>query len=462
MTQDSRLNEFVAAAAEKFDVPGVSVGVLVDGRESYASHGVTSLEHPLPMDERTLFPIASATKTFTATALMRLAAEGRVDLDAPVRRYVPELELADEETAATVTVMNLLNHTSGLSWNVIDTAGEDETLAGFVARLSRLELIAAPGERASYSQAAYNLAGRVVEKVTEMPFEKAVASLVLEPVGLSDTFFDLDDVVTRKFALGYNRGEDGGLRVATPWKAYRGGSRGNNPGGGGISSAGDLLRWARFHLGDGDGVLPAEALRRMQEQTVEVRGSSLADGFGIGWFLREVDGVRVIKLGGSGNGQFSELLIVPERNFALVSLANCGPDGHPFNQSVVRWALEHYLGVIEREPEPVPYDDARAREVAGRYENDAMNIDIAADGARLTLAAEIKPEIRAASEAGMPPDYAPAGMGLLAGGGDEYVITGGGLQGERGFFSRDENGAVVGIDLAGRLFTRTQAAPAAP
>ncbi|MFJ9646111.1 serine hydrolase domain-containing protein [Streptomyces sp. NPDC004244] len=318
------------------------------------------------MDERTLFPVASTTKSFTATALVRLAAEGRVDLDAPVRRYVPELRLADEEAAAAVTVLHLLDHTSGLDWNLIDTDEEDQSLAGFVAELSRLTLLAAPG------------------------------------------------------ALGYNRGEDGELRVATPWKAFRGGSRGNDPGGAAVSSASDLLRWAR-------------------------------------WFLCEVDGVRAIRIGGSGNGQFSELLIVPERDFAVVSLANCGPAGHPFDQGVVRWALEHHLGLVEREPHPDPYDDARAREVAGRYENDVLFVDIATDGTRLTLAARIKPEIRAASDTEMPPDHAPAGMGLLPGDRDEYVITGGGLQGERGFFSRDENGAVVGVDLAGRLFTRAPA-----
>ncbi|MER5888891.1 serine hydrolase domain-containing protein [Streptomyces sp. NPDC001941] len=454
------LRDFVKAAAEEFGLPGAAVGVLVDGQRVYASHGTTALVDGLPMDERTLFPVASTTKPFTATALVRLAAEGRVDLGAPVRRYVPDLKLADEKAADRITVLQLLNHTGGLDWNLIPDE-DNETLAGFVEQMDRLEVIAAPGERASYSQAGYNLAGRVIENVTGLPYERAVTSLVLEPAGLSSTFFDLDDVITRKYAVGHVRDEEGRLRAATPWKAFRGTSRANNPGGGGISTVEDLLSWAEFHLADGEGVLPAESVRAMREQTVELRASTLGDGFGICWFLKWIDGVLTISHGGSGNGQFAELLIVPERNFAVVSLSNAGPEGYPFNQSVVRWALEHYLGLVERDPEPVAYDDARSREVAGRYQNDVMNLDIATDGARLTLAVGIKPEVRSASDAEMPPDYAAEPMGFLpaeGGGdeaGDEYVITEGGLKGQRGFFTRDAAGRVTGVDLAGRLFTRT-------
>ncbi|MFC9279166.1 serine hydrolase domain-containing protein [Streptomyces collinus] len=450
-----KLAEFVKARATELGVPGAAAGVLLDGQEIHVSHGVTSLGSPLPVDENTLFPLASVSKTFTATALMRLVAEGKVDLDAPVRSYVPELRLADEQATARITVLNLLNHTAGLDWNLIDDGEGDRSLAGLVTKLHRLPMIARPGARASYSQAGYNLAGRIIEKVTGLPFEQAMASLVLEPVGLADTVYGLSEVMVRKFAVGYNRGDDGDLRPARPWAAFKEGARGDNPGGGLASSTSDLLRWARFQLGDGAGVLPAAELHRMREQTVGLRASTLGDGFGICWFLRDLGGLHAIGHGGSGNGQFAELLIVPERDFAVVSLANLGPDGHSFNQSVVRWALEHCLGVVEKAAEPVPYDEKQARQVVGRYEIDAMNLDIATDGARLTLAVGIKPEIRGASDEEMPPDHPAAGMGFLPGGdGDEYVVTEGGLRGQRGYFSRGVDGSVTGVDLAGRLFHR--------
>jgi CubicO group peptidase (beta-lactamase class C family) len=454
------LSDFVEATATKFGIPGVAVGVWANGQEVYACHGVTSVDNPLPVDRDTLFALGSVTKTFTATALMRLFAQGRVELDAPVRRYVPELVLADERAAAEITVMNLLNHTSGLGVRlIVETGDGDDALAGYVAKMAELEQIGPPGARASYSQAGYNLAGRIVEKVTGLTYERAVASLVLEPLELSHSFYSAGDAITRRFAVGHNPGEDATLCVARQWKD----TRGNNPGGGMVSSVADQLRWARFHLGDGRAdngvrVLPAEVLHRMKEPTVALRGSTLGDAFGICWFLRDVDGVRTVGHGGSGNGQFAELLTVPEQGFAVVSLSNAGPDGIPFNQAVVRWALHTYLGVVDRDPEPIPYDEARAREIVGRYDVDVMTLVIATDETGLTLAGGIKPEIRAASDKELPPDYPPAAIGLLPGDADEYIVTEGGLQGQRGFFTRDESGAIVGVDLAGRLFNRVATA----
>jgi CubicO group peptidase (beta-lactamase class C family) len=321
MSQDA-LSEFVESTATKHGIPGVAVGVWADGQEAYACHGVTSLDNPLPIDPDTLFLLGSVTKTYTATALLRLVAEGRVELEAPVRRYVPELRLTDEYVAAQVTVLQLLNHTAGLDWGItVDTGEGDDALASYVAKLAELKLIGLPGERASYSQAGYNLAGRTIEKVTGLTYERAVASLVLEPLGLQHSFFARDDIMTRRFAVGHNRGEDGTLSIARLWRRWRG----ENPGGGLASSVADQLRWARFHLGDGRAesgarVLPAEVLHQMRQPTVALRASNLGDAIGIGWFLRELDGVRTVGHGGSANGQFAELLLVPERGFAVLAV----------------------------------------------------------------------------------------------------------------------------------------------
>ncbi|MFD0360427.1 serine hydrolase domain-containing protein [Nocardia sp. GCM10030253] len=454
------LSEFVEETATKFGIPGVAVGVWVDGQEVFACHGVTSLDNPLPVDKDTLYVLGSVSKTYTATALMRLVADGRVELDAPVRRYVPELVLADEQAAAEMTVLNLLNHTSGLGVRlVVETGDGDDALAEYVARMSELEQIAPPGTRASYSQAGYNLLGRIIEKVTGLTFERAVAELLLEPLGLSNTFYSPAEVMTGRFAVGHNRDEDGKLAVAQQWKD----TRGNNPGGDVISSVSDLLRWGRFHLGDGraengEQVLATEVLAEMKEQTVELKANATGDAFGLCWWLRDVDGVRTVGHGGSTYGQFSELLIVPERDFAVVTASNAGPeDGMQCNQAIVRWALEHFLGVIDRDPEPIPYDVARAAEIVGDYDIDVMTLTIATDGAGITVGCVIKPEIRAASEIELPADLPAGGLGLLPGDGDEYIITGGALMGQRGYFTRDETGAVIGVDVAGRLFTRVPA-----
>ena len=457
------LSEVVRYAAEKFGIPGLSVGVWADGAETYAAHGVTNIEDPQPIDRNTLYATGSASKPFAATALMHLVAQGKVELDAPVRRYIPELTLPNEEWTAQITVLNLLSHTAGLDWRlIVDTGDGDDALAEFIAQLTGLEQFAAPGTRASYSQVGFSIIARIIEKVTGLTFEQAVETIVLEPLGLTNTLYALDKIMDRPAAWGHNADENGELVVAREWKD----NRANNGGGGVASSVADLLRWARFHLGDasvvvgpsadGAEVLPDEVRRQMQVPTVELRSSTLGDAFGLCWFIKDIAGLRTVGHGGSGNGQFIEFLFVPERDFAIVSAANAGPAGIPCNQEIVRWALEHYLGVAEKNPEPEPYDAARAQEIAGAYENDAMTFTIATDGTGLSLEVLIRPKIRAASEVELPADYPPFTFGLLPGEGDEYIVTDGAMKGQRGFFSRDENGNVVGVDLAGRLFTRVQ------
>ena len=457
------LPEVVQYAAEKFGVPGLSVGVWADGAETYAAHGVTSVEDPQPVNRDTLYSIGSTSKPFAATALMHLVAQGKVELDAPVRRYLPELTLPNELWTAQITVLNLLNHTAGLDWRlIVDTGDGDDALADFIAQLSGLEQIAAPGTRASYSQVGFSIVARIIEKVTGLTFERAVETLVLEPLGLTNTLYDLDEIMARPVAWGHNADGNGELVRAREWKD----NRANNGGGGVASSAADLLRWARFHLGDtsvvggpsadGAEVLPDEVRRQMQVPTVELPSSTLGDAFGLCWFIKDIAGVRTIGHGGSGNGQFVEFLFVPELDFAIVSAANAGPAGISCNQEVVRWALEHYLGVAEKDPEPEPYDAARAQEIAGAYENDAMTFTIAADGTSLSLEVLIRPEIRASSEVELPADYPPFAFGLLSGEGDEYIVTDGAMKGQRGFFTRDEDRSVIGVDLAGRLFTRVR------
>ena len=278
------LAALVTAAAEKFAIPGVAVAVWTDGTETYAGYGVTSLEDPRPVGEHTLYSVGSISKTFTATAMMRLVAQGKVDLDAPVRRYLPELVLPNEQWTSEMTVLNLLNHTAGLDWRLIVEVGDaDDALAQFVARLADFEQLAAPGTRTSYSQVGYNLAGRIIEKVTGLTFERAVETLVLEPLGLRDTLYALDDIMARPaVAMGHNADENGQYAIARQWKD----NRANNPGGGVASSPADLLLWARFHLGDGrapDGtrVLPGGTLHQMQglgwQHLGTVRGAAVAE-----------------------------------------------------------------------------------------------------------------------------------------------------------------------------------------
>src|SRR5258706_1474455 len=97
----------------RYHVPGIAIGILHDGDEDIAAYGVTNLEHPLPVDADTLFQIASITKTITATVVMRLVERGALDLDAPIRRYIPEFKVRDEDAAKRATLRHLVTHTGG-------------------------------------------------------------------------------------------------------------------------------------------------------------------------------------------------------------------------------------------------------------------------------------------------------------------------------------------------------------
>jgi CubicO group peptidase (beta-lactamase class C family) len=135
------LQETLTEMATRLEVPGVAAGVLLAGEEEYA-FGVTSVENPLPVQEETLFQFGSTGKTFTATAMLRLVDQGRVDLDAPVRTYVPELRLQDEDVAQHVTVLQLFNHTAGWAGDLMDDTGAgDDALEKYVARMETLAQI---------------------------------------------------------------------------------------------------------------------------------------------------------------------------------------------------------------------------------------------------------------------------------------------------------------------------------
>src|SRR4051794_31117594 len=242
------LQAVVSEIAAELEVPGASMGVLIDGVEHYAFHGVTSVENPLPVDADTLFQFGSTGKTYTATAMLRLVEDGSVDLDEPVRKYVPELTLQDADVAARVTVLQLFNHTAGWEGDMMDNTGDgDDALEKYVARMAKLQQVTPLGATVSYNNASLSLAGRIIEKVTGSTYEQAIRDLLLTPLGLEHTFFFPNEIMTRRFVAGHTKHDDGRITVARPWGLPRGGA----PAGGMSANAADQLAWARFHLGDG-------------------------------------------------------------------------------------------------------------------------------------------------------------------------------------------------------------------
>jgi CubicO group peptidase (beta-lactamase class C family) len=456
-TMSDHLKQILDTHAARTGTPGAAVGVYLDGEELYAYHGVTSVENPLPVDANTLFQFGSTGKTFTATAIMRLVEDGKINLDATVRTYLPEFRVADEDASANATVLNLLNHTAGWSGDFMGTGHDlgDDALAKFITAMSALAQENPLNAGVSYNNASLSVAGRVIEKVTGKRYEDAIADLIFKPLGMEHSFFFADDVMTRRFVVGHNA-TDGKFTVARPWGLPRAGA----PAGGITANAGDQVAWIRFHLGDGtapDGtrLLSQGNLERMRTPTAHMPGAALGDAVGISWMLRDVDGVQVVSHGGSTIGQQSAFEMVPEKKFGIAVLTNGGSAGSDLNHGVVRDVMAHYAGVVEKDPEASTRDSAALSDFLGGYETIAMAIEVSESDGGLKVAMTAKPAFLEAIGA-TAEDFAepPVPIGMIGAEGDKFVVTEGSAKGMKGYFARNDAGEVSGVHMGGRLAGR--------
>ena len=460
------LQAAVKEAAERLNVPGVAAGVIHGDVEDHVFHGVTSVEHPLPVGEDTLFQIGSTGKTFTATAMMRLVEAGKVALDAPVRTYVPELKLKDESVAQTVTVLQLLNHTAGWDGDFFEDQGDgDDALKKYVSRMRRLKQVFAPGTAtASYNNAAVALAGRVIEKVTKQTYEQAIKDLVLDPIGLENSLFFPNDIMTRSFAVGHvNKDEEGEkkVEVVRPWRMLRAA----NPMGGLSATLADTLAWARFHMGDGTGkdgkrVLRRETLELMQTPTAKLP-IALGDSVGISWLMRRVGPILLVGHGGTTEGQLSAFQMVPARGFAVAINTNAG-NGGQLHREILHWVLKEYLDVVEPEDEPLELPADQLEEYAGRFDSDSALYTIRPVDGHLEVEGKPTPAVlKILKQMGReaPKKQPPIKFAILPD--DRFVVIEGPAKGMKGEYQR-VSGVVSGINFGGRLAVKRLPRDATP
>ena len=426
-------------------MPGVAVGVLHGGQEFTAAFGVTSAENPLPVDTDTLFQIGSTTKTVTGTLAMQLVEQGLLSLDEPVQRYIPGLRLSDASVAERVTLRHLLTHTAGWIGDVFDDTGwGDDALARMVERMAAIPQLTPLGAGFSYNNAGFYLAGRLVEVVTGLPYEIAAHDMLLDPLGMSRSFFLPGDVMTYRFACGHIVHDDG-PRVARPWAL----ARNANPVGGLSSSVRDQLRYARFWLGDGttpDGarLLQAETMRQMQTPLVEI--DPFGGWRGLSWIVRDVGGVRVVAHGGATNGQLSAFQLVPDQGFAVTVLTNADR-GVQLHTEAVQWALERFAGAVEPERPAVTADEAELAQYAGYYEGALSDIELTVQDGALVM--QVIPNggfpLKSSPPGPTPP---PARLALV--GRDMAVGVESPFKDNRCHFLRNDQGAVEWFHFGGR------------
>lgn len=346
---------------KRLKVPGVAVGVWNRGREHSAGFGITNIENPLPVTPDTLFQTGSISKTFTATLLMQLAEQGKIQLDAPVRKYIKGFKLRDAEVARRVTIRHLLTHTGGWVGDYFNDLGNgDDALEKMVLEIAKLPQVQPLGKIWSYNNTGFNIAARVIEIVAKKPYEQCVQERLFDPLGLDMSFFyPSDRFLTYRFAAGHQI-VAGKVSVARPWAI----GRASNGVGGVISTVKDLLKYARFHMSRGKkNVISGKSLRAMRVPQVDMgpRGQ-----MGITWFIRKVDDLRIYAHGGATNGQMAGLYYIPDEDFSIAILAN-SDEGRIITDRVMNWALEIYFGKKASVPKPINVPVSELRQYVGRY-----------------------------------------------------------------------------------------------
>lgn len=376
------LEERIVAEMARWRVPGLAIGVLRDGHAETRGYGVANVATGHAVAADTLFQVGSISKVFTATLVMILVEEGKLDLDAPVIGYVPDLRLADATAAGTITLRHLLTHTAGFYGDRFDDHGMgDDALGRAVAAFPTLAQQTAPGELWTYCNAGFDLAGLVIERVTGQPFETVMVERVCAPLGLTATTYFAHEAILHTAAAGHVQGDGDAIEIARPYPM----PRRSNPCGGVISTVGDLLRFAQFHLGngavDGKTVLDAAAVRHMRSvQTDADPGRS----WGLGWSLGLIARTQVAGHTGATNGFTARLTVVPDQGFALAVLTN-GEHGSAAHRAIAEEALGRLCGLHEVPATPIALPEPALAGFAGRYRTDTTEYTLTRGGHGLRL-----------------------------------------------------------------------------
>jgi dipeptidyl aminopeptidase/acylaminoacyl peptidase/CubicO group peptidase (beta-lactamase class C family) len=383
----SRLEELVA----RHNVPGASLAVFAGGEVLTAAAGVLNLATGTAVTADSVFQIGSISKVYTATAVMQLVEDGRLDLDAPVVEVLPELELGDPDVAKTVTMRHLLTHTSGIQGeHFVDTGRGDDCVARYVAACAELGQSHPLGATMSYCNTGYVIAGRVIEVLTGKTWDEALKDRIFEPLGLSRTMTLPEEVLRFAGAVGHVPGAGGDPEVAPVWCL----PRSAGPAGLICSTASEVLDFARMHMDgglarDGSRLLSEQSVAGMQEPQVAVPDPyTLGSHWGLGWILFDWNGRRLYGHDGNTIGQSGFLRVVPDAGVAVALLAN-GGNTQDLYRELYGSLLRELAGVeMAARPEP-PAEPIESHtdldQYTGVYERVGVTMKATVEKGRLVL-----------------------------------------------------------------------------
>jgi CubicO group peptidase (beta-lactamase class C family) len=415
------LRDRLPALLAEHGVPGAAIAVSVDGEIVEHAAGVLSTATGVTATTDSLFQIGSITKVWTTTLVMQLVDEGVLDLDAPIRRYLPDFRVADEAASAAITTRQLLCHTAGFEGDLFtDTGKGDDCVEKYVATLADTAQLFPAGEMFSYNNAGFCVLGRIVEVLRGKCYDDCLRQYLFAPLGLRHAAADPYEAILHRAAVGHIKmSPEAELAPAPVWALVRS----NGPAGAMLCmSPRDLLTFAHLHLAggetaDGTRVLSADSVAAMRKPQVTVPDVGLmGTAWGLGWELFEWSGQPIIGHDGGTIGQSAFLRVVPERGVAIALLTNGGNPLALYTEMYTHLLRE--LADVQmpamRTPsaDPQPVD---ARRYAGTYASEVGELTVVGDDeGRLWL--EEKP-LGILAEMGAAPERSQ----LAPFGGDTFV-----------------------------------------
>jgi CubicO group peptidase (beta-lactamase class C family) len=333
-TLATKIDTMLEHAMQAGQVPGLAIGIIQNKHIVYAKgFGVAEIGSVQAVTSQTAFQLGSDSKMMVGIAMMQLVEQGKIDLDAPVTRYLPYFRLADPRYKA-ITLRHILSHRSGLPWcadydrcDFLDYEApefDEGSLERHVRELVTVKLENPPGEKMQYSDVGFEILGDVIAKVSGQSFEDYIHDHIFAPMQLHHTSFKLKDIATDILASPHVI-DPGANKVKV--NSYYPYSRLHAPSSHLLSNVDDMNRYALVQLDQGitpqSRVLPASAYKIMWTPEIPTNMQSKWEkNLGLGWFLGDHDGHRLVGHGGGDTGFACGFIMAPEDGIAVVVMEN--------------------------------------------------------------------------------------------------------------------------------------------
>ena len=337
-------------------IPGLALGIVENDRITYLRGFGKADDSGRPVTPKTPFIIGSLSKSFTALAIMQLVEAGKIELDAPVQRYLPWFRVADEGASAAITVRDLLNQTSGLSTKTGRTFQgngdiSDAALEKTVRKLSSVALTAPVGTTYQYSTVNYAVLGLIVQTVAGRSYESYVQTEILDPLQMRGSFTSAAEAEQHGLATGYHYWFGRPRAADLPY------NRGLVPAGYLISDAEDMSHYLIAQLNHGRygsaSVLSPEGVDELHRPAVQTPETGTS--YGMGWFVGPINGIPAIHHQGETFNFHANAVLVPGSRTGVIVLMNAENSIDLFLTGRMGTISEGVTSLLEgRDPAPPP------------------------------------------------------------------------------------------------------------